>query len=158
MDTDSTDTAKHADIASHADITEEQNVAAQAGHLRDIMSPVALYGSMGGSHGNMLGPDAYTRYLRDLVADCGAPRDPIEKMIVEQLVLAHANIGRLYMKSGMAGQHEETVAYAAAAGRLTGEFRRLSLALTEYRSRAIERISVVGADEDERPGSRQKTA
>jgi hypothetical protein len=156
MDTESTDTAKRADIASHADITEEQNVAAHADHLREIMSPVALYGSMGGSHGNNLSPDAYTQYLHDVVEDCGSPRDPIERMIVEQLVLAHANIGRLYMKSGIAGQAEETVAYAAAAGRLTGEFRRLSLALTEYRSRAVDQIKVADNREDVRP--RTKTA
>ena len=134
---------------------EEQLLAAQAEHLRDIMSPVALYGSMGGSHGNMLGPDAYTKYLRDLVADCGAPRDPIERMLIEQLILAHANIGRLYVKSGIAGQHEESVAYAAAAGRLTGEFRRLSLALTEYRSRAIDRIKL--AETQDEVGPRSKT-
>jgi hypothetical protein len=137
--------------------TEDELTSAQAGHLRDIMSPVALYGSMGGSHGNMLGPDAYTKYLQDLVADCGAPRDPVERMILEQLVLAHANIGRLYVKSGMAGQHEEVVGYAAAAGRLTGEFRRLSLALTEYRNRAVDQIKVAdNSREDVRP--RTKTA
>ena len=136
---------------------QEQLVATQADHLRDMLSPIALYGSVSQSHGGQLSPDAYAKYLRDLVADCGSPRDPIEKMIVEQLVLAHANIGRLYVKSGMAGQHEESIAFAAAAGRLTGEFRRLSLALTEYRSRAVDQIKVAdNSREDVRP--RTKTA
>lgn len=135
---------------------QEQLVATQSDHLRDMLSPIALYGSVSQSHGGQLSPDAYAKYLRDLVEDCGSPRDPIEKMIVEQLILAHANIGRLYLRSGTAGQHEESVAYAAAAGRLTGEFRRLSLALSEYRSRAVERIKVAETQDEMSP--RTKTA
>jgi hypothetical protein len=47
-------------------------------------------------HGQMK-PLAFNSYVHQLLHDAGDPKDPIERMLVEELVLAHHNIGRLHV-------------------------------------------------------------
>jgi hypothetical protein len=68
-----------------------------------------------------------------LVKASGDPGDPIEVLMIEQIALAHFRIGQLHAKAESAESNEAVKAYSAAAIRLTGEFRRLSLALRQYR-------------------------
>ena len=129
-----------------ADEQEATRTAAVANNFREVAGAGYLYASLCGFVGEKISPDTYVNYFKQLLRECGTPHDPIEIMIVEQLALAHHNVGRLYAKSALAGQHEEAVAYVSAAARLAGEFRRTAIALNEYRGRANERLRVV-ADE-----------
>jgi hypothetical protein len=73
-------------------------------------------------------------YRDRLVAGCGAPSDPVELMLIEQLALAHLTVGRLHSRSARAQGVEEARAYGSLAVNMVGEFRRLALGLKAYRA------------------------
>lgn len=104
-------------------------------HLRETAGAMFVYTSIG-DYFKDLGPEAYQIYRRDLLADAGNPTDPIEVMMIEQVALAHFNIGRLHFKTATADHPEITKTYGSLAIALTGEFRRTALALQKYRESA----------------------
>src|SRR5262249_42206623 len=75
-------------------------------------------------------------YLKQLFQEVGNPSDPLERMVIEQLALAHHCIGRLHVKSASSKTMHEATAYIAAAARLMTEYRRSALALKTYRDPA----------------------
>jgi len=145
---DSPAKSKTADVAESSGEQQGTRTRAIAQKLRDVSGAGYLYASLSGFVGEGINPDSYVEYIKQFLDECGAPHDPLEAMLIEQLCLTHHAIGRLFAKSGMAGQVDEATAYAAAAARLAGEFRRSTLALSEYRGRATERLRVVGDDDD----------
>jgi hypothetical protein len=54
-------------------------------------------------------------------------------MILEQLILAHLNVGLFQYKATNAGTIQAMAAYTSASARLIAEFRRSALALQAYR-------------------------
>jgi hypothetical protein len=100
--------------------------------LRETTGSLFVYASMT----SMLPqPDthAFKEYRDRLLEDCGNPTDPIEVLIIEQIVLAHFNIGRLQFKAATAEGAEAAKVYGGLAAQLLGELRRTSLALQGYR-------------------------
>jgi hypothetical protein len=75
----------------------------------------------------------YDRYVTDLLQEAGNPSDPVERMLVEQLVLAHHKIGSLHAEAAGAKGTAAALCNAAAA-RLMAEFRKSALALKTYRT------------------------
>jgi hypothetical protein len=73
-------------------------------------------------------------YLSALFKEAGDPKDPIERMLVEQAALAHHRLIDLHKRANRAELIDHVKVFNAAAIRLTGEFRRLALALRTYRS------------------------
>jgi hypothetical protein len=71
-------------------------------------------------------------HLERTLADLGNPTDPVERMMTEQLVLAHFRIAQLHVDAGYVKGAEGMKLYTAAAARLLGEFRRTALALRAY--------------------------
>ncbi len=57
------------------------------------------------------------------------PIDPIERMLLEQLALAHFRIGQLHVRASEAQGLEAVRVYNSVAARMLGEFRRTVLAL-----------------------------
>ena len=104
-----------------------------AGHLRETASSMFHYAAMMPAFKG-IDAQAYKIYRDRLLADCGNPTDPIEIMIIEQLSLAHFNLGLLSCKAANAGKVEAVGVYSGAAARLMGEFRRSALALQAYRA------------------------
>jgi hypothetical protein len=80
-----------------------------------------------------LHPMAFNQYVSDVLQEAGNPKDPIERMMVEQLVLAHHNIGRLQVQAALSKGAAEAEMYNTAAVRLMGEFRKTTLALKACR-------------------------
>jgi hypothetical protein len=75
------------------------------------------------------------KHLTDrLLADAVETEDPIEKMMIEQLAMAHHRIGSLHSQAASTRDIKKCEAYSSAAQRLLGEFRRLVLALRDYRT------------------------
>jgi hypothetical protein len=81
-------------------------------------------------------PAAYRQFLDDLMAEAGHPTDPVERMMLEQLALAHFRLARLHASAANAQAVETIKVLNGAASRLLSEFRRLSLALKAYRTPA----------------------
>lgn len=75
-------------------------------------------------------------YLASVLGACGSPQDPLEAMMMQQLVQAHFRITDLNAQSATETAPETTAIYTAAASRLMAEFRRSMLALKACRSDA----------------------
>jgi len=103
-----------------------------AAHLHETSASAYLYCSMAQVF-REVGPESYKSYLLKILNDAGNPTDPIERMLIEQICLAHHNVGRLYAKAASAEQLEAERVYLGAAALLTGEFRRSITTLKNYR-------------------------
>jgi hypothetical protein len=86
-------------------------------------------------HEATFGSSAYRVFLERLIQDAGNPSDPVQRMMLEQLALAHFRIGQLQVQASHAESNEGVKLYNSAASRLQGEFRRTALALHAYGSR-----------------------
>jgi hypothetical protein len=96
------------------------------------------------------------RIFRDqILVDYGQPADPVTVMLLEQLALAHLNVGQLLGKASSASSVECSAVYLAATARLLAEFRRTALALPAYRE-AVQRLEGGVASAEKCP--RKKTS
>ncbi|VTT98779.1 unnamed protein product [Gemmataceae bacterium] len=80
--------------------------------------------------------NAYRVYLAGVMRDLGDPKDPIERMLIEQLCLAHFRVGQLHGAAGQANGLEGTKLLNSVAARMLGEMRRTALSLKAYRTTA----------------------
>jgi len=95
--------------------------------------------SSGSRLGADVSPGAYKLYHDKILAESGPARDPIERMLTEQLLWCHHRIGNLHAAAATAKEPDLVSALNAAAVKLMAEFRRSALALREYKSPATPR-------------------
>jgi len=108
-------------------------------NLRDNSAAGWLYWVTNSTLGEQIGPDAFLVFRKLMLEEAGDPADPIERMLIEQLALAHFSIGQLRIRSCATDMPKLSLAFSDSATRLLGEFRRCSLALEEYRSKRAAR-------------------
>ncbi|MEI8374135.1 MAG: hypothetical protein WCJ35_15030 [Planctomycetota bacterium] len=113
----------------------QQAAMEKAEHQADLIRDVAFAALIAGSvpFGKEVGGSGFKLYLDKLRRESGDPSDPIERMMVEQIAMAHFRIGQLHARAESAKTSEESKIFLGAAARLTSEFRRLALALKQYR-------------------------
>ncbi len=119
------------DDARHA---AAQRVAHQAEVLRKGVFPALMASAL--SLDNFFETASYKLHLEQILEEAGNPTDPVERMMIEQLALAHLRIAQLHVGAGQAKATEAIKVYNAATARLWGEFRRTALALRAYRTSA----------------------
>jgi hypothetical protein len=122
-----------------AGLTEEQRTALakcsrEATIIENSFGAGVLASISGASLGSQAGPAGFKVYHDRVVVASGAPKDPIEVMLIEQLTWAHHRIGRLHVAATAATAPDHVSALATATARLMSEFRKSGLALREYRS------------------------
>jgi hypothetical protein len=113
-----------------------QRTAQAAQVLREQLFAALMADALG--YNDPFDGQAAKTYLERLLEDAGRPRDPIERMMLEQLAVAHFRIAQLHVRAQKAQGVEAAKLYNAAAARLLGEFRRTALALRAYRGRLPE--------------------
>ena len=123
-------------------ISEEAFAAAR--HLHGEGIPEAVYATaiapiMGGKT-----DDQAMMYARDLIRRM-APRDPAEEMLMTQMLFAHARSMSLTAMSGQQSTIESLKVVHEYADRASNTYRRLMLALAEYRrpQKAGDSFSVI---------------
>jgi len=133
------------DLADGGDETAIETSDRFARNLAETSGAMFMYSSMAGvfREADAL---AYKKYRDQLVLDCGAPTDPVEIMLIEQLALAHLNAGRLHFRAANAEGLDGARVYGGLAVLLQGELRRTALALKAYRSNSRSQ-EVVAQDE-----------
>lgn len=141
-----------------AQLDEEAVRKVHVENLRERAGAAFLYGSMSRTVGEELGANVYQQYRQELLASSGNPHCPLETMLIESAALAYFNIGRLHIRSANTDNYQAAAVYAAAACKLTAEFRRLTLAIGEFRANASGRLGVVAADAEEESGESQHVA
>jgi hypothetical protein len=124
--------------------------------LRETTGALFLWGSM---LGTMRQADAQAfKILRDdLLAAAGRPNDPLEVMMIEQVALAHFNIGRLQLASATARSLEAVKTFGYLAIGLSGEFRKSVLTLADYRLKS-RLLAAPGAGTPSNDGGAVSTA
>src|SRR5262249_35201294 len=124
------------DLGHELHQTAQAKIDQDATTLKDETDGCYLYGTLAPLFGTQINNLAYRAYLKQLFHEVGNPSDPLERMVIEQLALAHHCIGRLHVKSASSKTMHEATAYIAAAARLMTEYRRSALALKTYRDPA----------------------
>jgi hypothetical protein len=117
-----------------------QRQAREAEVLREGAFPAAMANAL--DLGGHFDTGSFRVYLEQTLEQAGDPSDPIEKMLLQQICLAHHRIAQLHAGAHHAEAAEAAEAvkiYNAAAARLLGEFRRGVLALRAYRGDLPER-------------------
>ena len=113
----------------------------QAELIRQCHTASALHTILGLD--KLIGPEGSKAYLERFVADAEALEDPVERAMVEQLVLAHHRIATLHVAAIQAPTPDESEQYNRAARQLLAEFRRLAEALQRYRTPAQGRSTTI---------------
>lgn len=75
-----------------------------------------------------------TDYMTDLLRRCGAGRDPIREMVVQQIAITHHQVMQLQMFAGSARSPEIALGFTASAMKLLREFCELIKTLQLIRS------------------------
>lgn len=91
----------------------------------------------------LIGPEGSKAYIERFLAEAEATTDPVERTMVEQLVLAHHRIATLHVAGIKAASAEESEQYNRAARQLLAEFRRLAEVLHRYRTPAQGRSTTI---------------
>jgi hypothetical protein len=125
------------EAAARATAARLADIQQQAHCLRERTAAGYLYASNAGIFQGTLEVAGYDQYVTDLVQEAGAPSDPIERMLVEQLALAHHNLGRLHVEAAASKGTAEAALLNAAVARLLSEFRKTALALKSYRTPCV---------------------
>jgi hypothetical protein len=96
-------------------------------------------------------------YMNSIMAEAGDPTDPVERMLLEQFMLAHYRLAKLHVQADAAKTPESQKVLNTAATRLMGEVRRLALSIRQYRQPASPRqfqvvhqqnVATAGAKQD----------
>ena len=127
----------------------------KATRLRDVVPAAYVYGATAGLFQDAIDLASCQVYLHQLLQEAGNPADPIARMMIEQLAMAHHAIGRLHVRAATRDSLPEVVAYHGVLARLMSEFRKTSLALHGLRNNAGEQT---GANEQQAPEVRLPTA
>jgi len=124
---------------------EQQAAQAKAESEADIIEHAVFAASMASSVavGNGVTASGFKRYLDRLLEQSGNPTDPIERMMIQQVALAHFRIAQLHARADKAKTVDAAKQYTAVAIRLTGELRRMGLAIQRYRQPPKKKFVVV---------------
>lgn len=119
-------------------LTEEEGQAflqiqGHAHNLKHSIPAAYIYATISKICGETVSCEAFREYLNKIHEEAGQSSDPIERMLIEQITLAHHNIGRLTARAAAASTPEHDAVYSTSAARLLAEFRRAVLALKKYR-------------------------
>lgn len=109
---------------------------AEAYLLRNRSTACYLIDVMSSSGAGVVSPDGHVEYVAEILAAAGDPRDPLERLLVEQALLAHHTVARLFVEAAKSTRSDAVKVRLDAAARLLGELRRCVLAVAEYRERS----------------------
>ncbi len=107
---------------------------AQAEAIKQTATAAALATCLSKTFGKVIGSNGFKTYVETTLEAAGTIKDPIERMLTEQLIVAHHRITELHAESACADTPKIKELYNAAALRLLNEFRKTALALREYRT------------------------
>jgi hypothetical protein len=111
-----------------------QRAAHRAAVLRQGFVPACMATALGCN--GQFDASAFRLYLEAFVRDAGDPRDPVERVLVEQLAFAHLRLADLHAQAAGAKAVEAIKVLTAASARLLAEVRRLGLTLRAFHERA----------------------
>lgn len=109
-----------------------QRAARGAELLREGIFPALMASAVGFE--NFLETSAFKAYLERFLNDLGNPKNPIERLLAEQMALLHFRVAQLHVDAAQAKSCEAIKMLNSATARLLGEFRRGALTLQALRT------------------------
>ena len=94
-----------------------------------------FFGAMSDFYGKKIDLVAYKVMLDEMVRDLGDPTDPLQRMLAEQLVIAHHVCGRLQARAAMHENCNNMDIFLRGAVRMMTEFRKHATIFSELRSK-----------------------
>jgi hypothetical protein len=116
--------------------TAEASPSDQADRLREEGAAVHLYTVVGSIIPN-LDWAMFRSYVEKWIQDAGDPTDPVERVMLESLLLTHHCAGQWATKASMATDPTIQAAFGCVATKLLAETRKSGMAIQEYRSHRI---------------------
>jgi hypothetical protein len=114
---------------------DQEKFQVQAEAIRDTFGGFALAGCLSKIYEGRVDGGGFLAYVAAALEQARATEDPLERMLVEQVVWAHHRIGVLQMAAAAEKNNADTIAIlTAAAARLMKEVRQAVLALQQYRT------------------------
>lgn len=104
--------------------------------IRDLSGPSVLHALAGPGLGQLVGVDGFKEFLDRFQQDLRTSTSPLEAILLQEMLFAHARVGTLHVQSLKASSPELTAIYSSAAVQLTAEVRRLSLAIKQLQTPA----------------------
>ncbi len=123
-----------AEVAERRQLAERQ-FGAMATTLAETFPPSVLQAVSGEAHQRAIHAGGFKVYLDRILSDAGSPTDPLEIMLIEQLVCAHFQIGNLMAKVAKAQTLQKVEIYTKACASIMAEFRRGFVARGEFDAR-----------------------
>jgi hypothetical protein len=117
-------------------VDSQSQMIAQWGHeaqLYEERYATTVLSSLGKELKKHISPGGFALYRHNTLAKAGDPSDPLERMMIEQLLWMHQRIGDLHLDAARAAVPELINALNGAVTKLAAEFRKSVLALRQYR-------------------------
>ena len=137
------DSAKTPENSRPKSLTAAAHAAGEFNRDAEIVSEMSAAGTLavviGKSLQNAVRPAGFKVYRDQVLKAGGDPSDPLESMLLEQVMIAHHRILSLHAEAARAETSEMIEVLNAAATKLTAEMRRLCLAVREYRADRAEK-------------------
>lgn len=110
--------------------------------IREGFGP-SIAASLAGGLTRVVGIAGFQEFRADFLKEFGGPRDGGESLMFDHLIWLHLRGGELLAASAKPeNTAEQAAAYAGAGARLLAEYRKLMLALKEYRAPARQAQNV----------------
>lgn len=97
---------------------------------RDFTIPAAISQMIGPERVSILGAASY---LNTIAPGGKTPADPLEKILLEQVAMAHQRSALLHIRAHQAASPEALAIFNSAAVKLAAEIRHTALAIRQYR-------------------------
>jgi hypothetical protein len=142
------------ETAPQAGQTPSQLFENQARAIEETFAGAILASGLTKSYAKVFDSNAFKVYRDRYLKAAGDPKDPVEIMLLEEIMWAHFSIGCLYSSVALLDEPEKIGMLTSASARLMAEVRRTSLALREYRSpvtpkqvTVVEQQNIAGGDQ-----------
>jgi hypothetical protein len=106
-----------------------------ARNIREVGPAAALYAAVGNFYGSRIDLGAFKVLMDDMLRDLDA-KDPVQRMLAEQIVLAHHVGGKLQAKAANQEKAKNAEVYLRGAAKLMSELRKHIELFTRLRSQS----------------------
>jgi hypothetical protein len=128
----------------------------QAGVIQNVCFPAQVLASL--SLDGTASVSAMRLVLARFREEADSPSDPVEKLLLDQLMVAHLKVGELYAQAAATPKLEFKQLYGNAAARLLGAICQLVSTLTTYRTatRRTQRRSIKATRQTPKPARKNQ--
>lgn len=116
---------------------QRHSQAQREAHVADVLvsrfTPSCIATAL--NHPEMFTIESARIYLDRILADAGDPKDPIKRMLIEQMAFANLRLSKLNIEASEAKSLEAIKILNGVCARMLGEMRRTSQTIDELKDR-----------------------